>query len=338
MFSAMAKSAFVFPGQGSQFVGMGLDLFDSDKETKAIYELANEIFENECKSSMGDFGTKLISEVSFRGPEDLLTQTLYTQPAILTLSVAIANKVKQAIQAGNITKPSYVAGHSLGEFSALYMADVLSLEDLIKLVTIRARLMNEAPSGAMTAIVGLDEITVNDLVSQVTDAGVANYNAPDQIVATGSKVAMSELGSLIEAYARDNNLRVKVIPLSVGGAFHSALMAEAAKKFDEAIESCDFRNASIPVVQNFRGMPVSERAELKNNLRRQMTGSVQWTETLRFMMDKEQGGVDEIWELGPGKVLAGLVKKQDRRFPTKNISTLGDLVAITTGLTAGQSS
>ncbi len=305
--------AFVFPGQGAQFVGMGQDLFGSDSEIQSIYQQADRIFLEKPS----------ISEVSFKGPENLLTQTLYTQPAILTLSIALATKLKQAIKSGAIVKPTYTAGHSLGEFSALYMADVLSLEDVINLVVIRAQLMNSAPAGAMTAIVGLDEVAINDLVSQIEDASIANYNAPDQIVATGTKEAMLELGALVEEYAKANELKVRVIPLTVGGAFHSPLMAEAAEKFNQVIDQCKFNNASIPVVQNFTGMPVTDAAELKNNLKKQMTGSVQWTETVRFMI--EQGAVSEVWEIGPGKVLAGLVKKQDRRFPVRNISNQAEL-------------
>ena len=311
----MKNYAIVFPGQGAQSVGMGKDSAETNQAIASTYKKADEIFSKQPS----------ISEVSFNGPEETLTRTLYTQPAILTLSIALASQIKEAIKQGKLSQPNYVAGHSLGEFSALYMADVLSLEDVLKLVIKRAELMENAPSGAMTAMVGMEETQVNEIIREVEDASVANYNAPDQIVATGTKAGMEALAEAVNKYAEANAIRVKVIPLNVGGAFHSPLMQAASEEFSKAIDACSFNNASIPVIQNISGMPVTNAQELKTNLKKQMTGSVQWTDTVRFLLDPNQGAISEVLEVGPGKVLAGLVKKQDRRFPVTNISSVSDI-------------
>ncbi len=309
------KTAVIFPGQGAQSVGMGKDSAEANSAIAAVYKKADELFSKQPS----------ISSVSFEGPEETLTRTLYTQPAILTLSIALAAQVKAAIKSGKLTQPSYTAGHSLGEFSALYMADVLSLEDVLRLVIKRAELMENAPAGAMTAIVGMDETQVNEIIRPIEGASVANYNAPDQIVATGTKEGMEALGVAVNKYAEENALKVRVIPLNVGGAFHSPLMQAASEEFSQAIDACNFNDASIPVIQNITGMPVTKAAEIKANLKKQMTGSVQWTDTVRFLLDPNQGAVSEIIEVGPGKVLNGLIKKQDRRFPVSNIGAVADL-------------
>lgn len=310
--------AIVFPGQGAQSVGMGKDSAEANQTISNIYKKADELFSKQPS----------ISEVSFNGPEETLTRTLYTQPAILTLSIALATELKNAIKQGKLAQPNYVAGHSLGEFSALYMADVLSLEDVIKLVIKRAELMENAPSGAMIAIVGMEETQLNEIIRGVEGASVANYNAPDQIVATGTKAGMESLAEAVNKYAEANELRVKVIPLNVGGAFHSPLMQAASDEFSKAIDACNFNNASIPVIQNITGMPVTNASEIKTNLKKQMTGSVQWTDTVRFLLDPNQGAVTEVIEVGPGKVLNGLIKKQDRRFPVANINSVNDITSL----------
>ncbi len=308
----------VFPGQGAQSVGMGKDSAEANQTISAIYKKVDDIFTKQPS----------ISEVSFNGPEATLTRTLYTQPAILTLSIALAAELKEAIKQGKLSKPNYVAGHSLGEFSALYMADVLSLEDVIKLVIKRAELMENAPSGAMTAIVGMEETQLNEIIREVEAASVANYNAPDQIVATGTKAGMEALAAAVNKFCEENALRAKVIPLNVGGAFHSPLMQAASEEFAKAIDACNFNNASIPVIQNITGMPVTNANEIKANLKKQMTGSVQWTDTVRFLLDPNQGAITEVVEVGPGKVLAGLIKKQDRRFPVTNINSVNDIASL----------
>lgn len=320
----MTKTAFVFPGQGAQSVGMGKESFDTDKDIQGVYRKADEIFAKFHKDT--DIPLKSISAVSFTGPEDLLTRTIYTQPAILTLSIALASKLKELIKQRSINSPAYVAGHSLGEFAALYMADVLSLEDVIKLVAKRADLMERAPAGAMSAIVGMEEAQLGELLVGTQGASVANYNAPDQIVITGTKEGVAALGNKINDYATQNALKVRVIPLNVGGAFHSPLMKAASDEFAKLIDACNFNNATIPVIQNINAEPVTDAATIKANLKQQMCGSVRWTQTVKFLLARPSE-VEEIWEIGPGKVLAGLVKKQERRFSVKNIASTTELEA-----------
>ena len=310
----MTKYSIVFPGQGDQSIGMGQESYQANAQIQEIYSKADELFGS----------SPSISQVSFNGPEETLAKTLYTQPAILTLSIALAAQVKAAIQAGKIAKPEFVAGHSLGEFSALYMADVLSLDDVLKLVIKRAELMEAAPAGAMSAIIGMDENTLNQIIDNIEGASVANYNSAEQIVATGTKEAMIELGKQVEDYAATNSIKARVIALNVGGAFHSPLMQAASAEFSNLIDACNFKDASIPVIQNINAQATINANDIKTNLKQQMTGSVQWTKTCADLISKN----DEIWEIGPGKVLAGLVKKQERRFPVKNISSITDLDSV----------
>lgn len=320
------KTAFVFPGQGAQFVGMGKDLFDSSPIAQEIYELANKITAefNSGADEKVQYKNK-VSDISFTGPEEELKRTLYTQPGILALSLSLAKLSKEKIQNGELGSPAFVAGHSLGEFAALYMADVLSLEDTIKLVSKRAQLMEAAPAGAMTAVVGLEESKLNEFVDQTDGCSVANYNSPDQIVITGTADGVAKVGELASKHAEDNSLRVKVIPLAVGGAFHSPLMKAASEEFAKLIDAAQFNDAKIPVIQNFAGEAVTSADEIKANLKKQMTGSVQWTKTVKVVLENK---VETVIELGPGKVLAGLFKKQDRRFPVKSIGNFEDFKSL----------
>ena len=313
------KTAFVFPGQGSQSVAMGKDLFDSD--LKAKYEFVDNLFASFHQENY----SQVLSNVVFQGPEDELTKTVFTQPAILTMSMLLAEKLKEKITKGEIAKPAFVAGHSLGEFSALFMADVLSFEDAAKLVIARAAFMQEAPKGAMTAIIGMNDQDVQAFTDKADNVSVANFNSPEQVVITGSKEGVDRVSEEISEFASMNDKKVRVIALNVGGAFHSPLMQGPAEEFSKLIDEMNFNDASIPVVQNTSASPVTAADELKANLKKQMTGSVRWTETVKFFFDNE---VTEVFEVGPGKVLAGLVKKQDRRFPVKNIASLEDLTSL----------
>ncbi|HEY5367820.1 MAG TPA: ACP S-malonyltransferase [Hanamia sp.] len=282
--------AFIFPGQGSQFTGMGKNLFDENEQAKGLFEKANSIL---------NFN---ISEVMFSGTAEELKQTNVTQPAVFLHSV-IAFKTLAT------SKPDMVAGHSLGEFSALVANGCLSFEDALKLVSIRATAMQKAceiaPS-TMAAILGLDDKKVEEICSSITDEVVvpANYNCPGQIVISGSISGIEKACVLLkEAGAK----RALVLP--VGGAFHSPLMQPAKDELSAAIETTNFNKPFCPVYQNVVAKAVSDPAEIKANLIAQLTGPVRWTQTIEQMI---ADGATEFTECGPGKVLQGLVAKINR--------------------------
>lgn len=311
--------AIVFPGQGSQYVGMGKDLYVEFAKAREIYDIADEIFQEYYKNA-NDYN---VSKLSFEADETTLQNTAYTQPCILTHSISVLEIVKENGLI-DLNKVKFTAGHSLGEFSALYASGVLSLEDCFKLVIKRGDLMSKAPKGAMTAVVGLSEGDLASIISKFPNVSVANYNAADQIVITGSENEVKEANQALELYGTEKEIKLRVIPLSVGGAFHSPLMKDASEEFSKLIDSMIFNNAKIPVIQNICAEAVTEASVIKNNLKLQMTGSVKWTQTVTNLL-KPENEITEILELGPGKVLSGLVKKQDRRFPVRNIQAVADI-------------
>ena len=282
--------AFVFPGQGAQFSGMGKDLYDNNAECRAMMERANEIL-----------GFR-ITDIMFEGSDEELKQTRVTQPAIFLHSVALAKSLGADFQ------PDMVGGHSLGEFSALVAAGALDFEDGLRLVYARAMAMQqacEACPSTMAAIVGLDDATVESICAEVNASeGVvvpANYNCPGQLVISGSVEAVNAAcAKLKEAGAR------RALVLAVGGAFHSPLMQSAKDKLQAAIEQTTFKVPSCPVYQNFDAKAHTDATEIKANLIAQLTGAVRWTEEVRNML---AAGANDFVECGPGKALQGMIVK-----------------------------
>lgn len=288
--------AFVFPGQGAQFVGMGKDLYENHARAKELFEKANEIL-----------GFR-ITDLMFYGTEEDLKQTKVTQPAIFLHSVILAEVM------GNSFRPDVVAGHSLGEFSALVANKTLAFEDGLKLVFQRAMAMQEAceiePS-TMAAIIGLDDEKVIAICNSIEEIVVpANFNCPGQLVISGSfKGVEMACEKLIEAGAK------RAIPLNVGGAFHSPLMEPARVKLANAIQNTQFNKGICPIYQNVTALAVTDIESIKENLVKQLTSPVKWTQ---IMINMIADGVDDFTEVGPGTVLQGLVKKVDRKIAARS--------------------
>ena len=279
------KHAYVFPGQGSQAVGMGKDIYDNVPEAKELFEKANEIL-----------GFR-ITDIMFAGTPEELKQTKVTQPAVFLHSVILAKALG--------VKPDAVAGHSLGEFSALVVAGALSFEDGLKLVSKRAMAMQkccEQQPGGMAAVLGLDDKTIEDVCAAVEGTVVAaNYNCPGQLVISGADAAVDEACvKLKEAGAR------RALRLPVGGAFHSPLMEPARQELAEAIEKANFKEPTCPIYQNVDALPHTSPEEIKVNLIAQLTAPVRWTQIVENMV---ADGITNFVELGPGTVLQGLVCK-----------------------------
>lgn len=292
--------AFVFPGQGSQFVGMGKDLYENNALAKELFDKADEIL-----------GFK-ITAIMFAGTDEQLKQTNVTQPAVFLHSVI------SALCLGDDFKPAMVAGHSLGEFSALVAAGALSFEDGLKLVAARANAMQkacEANPGTMAAIIGLSDEKVEEVCSEVSADGqivvAANYNCPGQLVISGNVEAVNAAcEKLKEAGAK------RALPLKVGGAFHSPLMQPAKDELQAAIEQTEFAAPSCPVYQNVDAKAHTDAAEIKANLTAQLTSPVRWTASVQAMI---ADGADDFTECGPGKALQGMIGRIDKNVAVKGI-------------------
>ena len=295
----MSKHAYVFPGQGAQFVGMGKDLYDNYPKAKELFDQANEIL---------GFN---ITDIIFNGTDEDLKQTKVTQPAVFLHSVI------RAICLGDDFKPEMVAGHSLGEFSALVAAGVLSFEDGLRLVSKRALAMQaacELQPSTMAAVLGLEDEKVVEVLKSITNEVVvaANFNCPGQLVISGSIAGVEQACEALK-----NAGAKRALPLKVGGAFHSPLMEPAREELAKAIEETNFSSPQCPIYQNVVAHAVTEPQEIKNNLIAQLTAPVRWTECVRAMISD---GATLFTEVGPGTVLQGLVKKIDSSVSTESIA------------------
>ena len=293
------KIAHVFPGQGSQSVGMGHKLYQSSPKAKEVFQEADEALRFS------------ISRLCFEGPEDELRQTINAQPAIMTVSIAC---LRAASEVNHTVSPSFVAGHSLGEYTALVAANVLGFADAIRLVRERGRLMQKAGEikpGGMAAVIGLDEAVLREICRE-SGAEIANFNCSGQIVISGSKEALARAMEL--AKARDAR---RVIPLQVSGAFHSTLMQPTIEGLSQAIAQINFRTPEVPIVVNSTAQPVTTAEGVKEELLRQLCNCVQWQPSVEYMVEE---GVSTFIEIGPGQVLSGLIKRISNKVQVLNMS------------------
>jgi len=303
----LRKVAYVFPGQGAQWVGMGRDLYDGFDSAKAVFDQADEAL-----------GFSL-SRLCFDGPEDKLQQTINAQPAIVTVSLACLEAVSDVNGSNGLPSPAFVAGHSLGEYTALAAAKVLDFATTVYLARERGRLMYEAglkKPGGMVAIIGLDEASLAEVCAE-TDTRIANINCPGQLVISGAKKNLTQAADL----ARDRGAR-RTVPLPVSGAFHTPLMQPAVDGMTEIIATLSFHEPVIPIIANTTAQPLTTAELIKEELLRQLCNGIQWQRSIEYMVNN---GVSTFIEIGPGKVISGLIKRINKDVKTVNI---GDVQAV----------
>ena len=300
----MGKTAFVFPGQGAQFVGMGKDIYENN-------EIAKQEFDKIFSSLSFDLKTAM-----FEGPEETLKKTKYTQPAIVAMSLVLEKLVRE-----KGIKPDFVAGHSVGEYAAFGSGEFLTLSDAVKLTAFRGETMNEiaeSVNGGMAAIIGMESSKIEEVLKTVEGVVEAvNFNEPKQTVIAGQKDAIERACvALKEAGAK------RALPLAVSGPFHSSLMKPAGEKLKEEAEKYDFREGTAKLIANTTAEIISSPEEIKKEIYAQSFGPVKWVDTVNRL---KENGVDTIYEIGPGKVLAGLIKKIDKELTVININSLEDI-------------
>ena len=306
-----SKVAFLFPGQGSQTVGMGLELYQSSPAAKAVFDQVDEALDTP------------LSRIFFEGPEDELRKTINAQPSILTVSLACLKAMEEAFGQERMPKATLVAGHSLGEYTALVAAGVLSITDAARLVRERGRLMQyaaELSEGSMAAIMGMEDTALEEICRE-TNTEISNMNTPDQTVISGDKAAVEKAMEL----ANDRGAR-RTVPLAVAGAFHSRLMEPAQEGLAKIVGDLTFNKPSIPIVGNCTGLSLTTVEDIKQELTSGLCTCVRWKDSVEYMT---RMGINTFYEIGPGKVLSGMVKRINESAEVINVSDLETIKLLT---------